>query len=455
MRYKGDFSEGRDNSMYVGQYEPVRIPENGKLHIQKNGYVYWSNSSKWNNEKKQTIDNRVSIGKVIPDLPGMMYPNKKYFDIFGRESTDPERKKTEMMNMLSSLTIENFRGIQKLSMDDMRRLVLLSGNNNVGKSSVLEAIFLMMDHLSPDSFNHMNGFRGLTNPANGVTLWEPLFYQMNPDNRIRIQATRRSDTLSLSYMKDDSYIPALNGGIPKDVAGSFQSSAKRSYTLRFDFRIDGSIDYSETGHFTTSENGTLREIADDNGKKQLMQLTYTSFVNNSFIRTDRAILDRMGKAEINGEKEKLVDFLRRIDPSISDIVTLSVNGVPQLYVNTNRKLLPVQFSGDGINKLLYIVLSIMDAKDGILLVDEIDTGFHYSMYKDLWRIVSEVSRDYHCQVIATTHSYENITGAVDGVKDYPEDFSFYRLGYDKNELKSFRSSYDLLKSALRSDMEVR
>ena len=41
------------------------------------------------------------------------------------------------------------------------------------------------------------------------------------------------------------------------------------------------------------------------------------------------------------------------------------------------------------------------------------------------------------------------------VKDYPEDFSYYRLGYDKEGLKSFRSSYDLLKSALRSDMEVR
>ena len=441
--------------MYVGQYEPVRIPNSGKLHIQKNGYVYWSNVSKWDNEKKRSIDNRVSIGKVIPNQPGMMYPNKKYFDIFGIDVNDKEKEGKEMNNnMLSDLNIKNFRGIQNLSIYDMRRLVLLSGNNNVGKSSVLEAVFFMMDHLSPDSFNRMNGFRGLSVPTNGVSLWEPLFYQMNPDNTISIQATRGKDTLSLSYAKDDSYVPALNGGIPKNVAGSFQSSAKRDYTLRFDFRIEGSIDYSEIGHYTTSENGTLREIA-DHDDKQLMQLTYTSFVNNNFVRTDRAILDRMGKAEINGEKAKLIGFLQRIDPSISDIVTLSINGIPQLYINTNKKLLPVQFSGDGINKLLYIVLSIMDAKNGILLVDEIDTGFHYSMYRDLWKIVSDVSRDYNCQVIATTHSYENIVGAVEGVKDYPEDFSFYRLGYDKEGLKSFRFSYDLLKSALRSDMEVR
>ena len=442
--------------MYVGQFEPVKIPEDGKLHIQKNGYVYWSNASKWDSEKKRNIDNRVSIGKIIPDQPGMMYPNKKYFDIFGIDYIDDVSEGKKMNKLLSNLEIENFRGIQKLSIKDMRRLVLLSGKNNVGKSSVLEAIFLMMDHLSPESFNRMNSFRGLSIQTNGVGLWEPLFYQQNPDNAIKIKAARGQETLTLIYNKDDSFIPAQNANLPKNVAGSFQTSAKRNYTLRFEFKAEGSFDYTELGHFTTSEDGILREIADDNnGEKQLMQLTYTSFINNNFVRTDRTILDRMGKAEINGEKGKLVEFLQRIDPTIKDIVTLSVYGSPQLYINTNGKLLPVQFSGDGINKLLSIVLAIMDARDGLLLIDEIDTGFHYSMYEDLWRIVADVSRDYNCQVIATTHSYENIKGAIEGVKDYPEDFTYYRLGNAKEELKAYRFSYDLLKSALRSDMEVR
>jgi len=441
--------------MFVGQYEPVKLPKYGKLHIQKNGYVYWSNSSKWDNEKKQSIDNRVSIGKVVPDQPDKMYPNRRYFDIFGIKRNDDAKEGSIMKSMLSDLHIENFRGIQALEIKDMRRLVLLSGKNNVGKSSVLEAIFLMMDHLSPDSFHQMNAFRGINLPSNGVGVWEPLFYQMDPDNIIKIQASRGDDTLVLSYSKDDSYIPALGVNIPKEVIGSFQSSAKRNYTLRYEFQVKGSIKYSELGHFTTSENGMLREIAGDTGEKQLMQLSYTSFINNNLIRTDRSVLDRMGRAEINGEKEKIIGFLQHIEPSLSDIVTLSVNGVPQLYINTCKKLIPIQFSGDGINKLLQIILNIMDAKDGILLVDEIDTGFHYSMYEDLWKIISNVSHDYNCQVIATTHSYENIMGAIDGTQDCPEDFSFYRLGYGKEGLQSYRFSYDLLKSALRSDMEVR
>ena len=57
--------------------KPVPIPEGGRIRIQKNKYVYWYDESKWDNEKKQTVDNRVSIGQLDPNNPGMIIPNKK------------------------------------------------------------------------------------------------------------------------------------------------------------------------------------------------------------------------------------------------------------------------------------------------------------------------------------------------------------------------------------------
>ena len=440
--------------MYVGQNDPVELPSDGKLHIQKNGYVYWSNSSRWDKEKRRSVDNRVSIGKLVPDNPKLMYPNRKYFDIFGVVS-EGKKDDIDMGHMLKNLDIENFRGIKSLKIKDMRRIVLLSGKNNVGKSSILEAIFFIMDHLSPDSFNRMNSFRGMSIFANDPSAWEPLFYQMNPGHDIQIRLERRADTLALRYSKDDSYIPAQSNELPQNIASSFRSSAQRSYTLRFDFNIQGSDEYSETGHFSISENGLLRELADKKQGEQLLQLTYTIFLNNGLVRSDRSVPDRMGRAEMDGRKGEVIDCLKLIDSSVSDIVTLSVNGIPQLFVRTADGLLPVQFSGDGINKLLQIVLSIMDARDGIVLIDEVDTGFHYSMYPALWEIISRISKDCNCQVVATTHSYENILAAVEGIKDCAEDFAYYRLGYDDRELKSYRYNYDLLKSAFRSNMEIR
>ena len=61
--------------------KPVPIPEGGRIRIQKEMYVYWYDESKWDNEKKQTVDNRVHIGKLDPDNPGMIFPNKNYGSI--------------------------------------------------------------------------------------------------------------------------------------------------------------------------------------------------------------------------------------------------------------------------------------------------------------------------------------------------------------------------------------
>jgi AAA15 family ATPase/GTPase len=159
--------------------------------------------------------------------------------------------------------------------------------------------------------------------------------------------------------------------------------------------------------------------------------------------------------ELQDKKSVIIKVLQELDPDITDILTLSIEGMTQLYLRVKGQLIPLQFAGDGVAKILNICLAIMEKKNGLVLIDELETGFHFSMYSKIWKMIDRLSQESNCQVIATTHSYENIIGAMEGLKDYPEDFSFYRLGYDKNGLKSFRFSYDLLKSALRSDMEVR
>ena len=82
--------------------------------------------------------------------------------------------------MINSLYIENFRGLQNLKIENMKRMTLISGKNNIGKSTVLEALFLLMDHSSSDSLTRQNIFRGSASVGN-VSLWEPLFFNMNPE----------------------------------------------------------------------------------------------------------------------------------------------------------------------------------------------------------------------------------------------------------------------------------
>jgi AAA15 family ATPase/GTPase len=63
--------------------------------------------------------------------------------------------------MFRSLSICGFRGFQDLRVDDLDRFSLFLGPNNVGKTAVLEAIFLMAGPTNPDLPLRVNAFRGI------------------------------------------------------------------------------------------------------------------------------------------------------------------------------------------------------------------------------------------------------------------------------------------------------
>ena len=121
-----------------------------------------------------------------------------------------------------------------------------------------------------------------------------------------------------------------------------------------------------------------------------------------------------------------------------------------------EKLLPLKLAGDGINKLLFLILTIVENPNSLVLIDEIETGFHYSMYSKLWKILAIAARENNCQIIATPHSYECIDGVIEGVgPEEAEDFCYFRIERNEGESKAFRYSGSLLRTAIHSNMEVR
>ena len=61
-------------------------------------------------------------------------------------------------------------------------------------------------------------------------------------------------------------------------------------------------------------------------------------------------------------------------------------------------------TGQGFNRLLILASVIIDSAGGIVLIDEIENGLHYSVLADVWRIVVRTAKDYKVQIFATTHS---------------------------------------------------
>lgn len=352
--------------------------------------------------------------------------------------------------MIQHIEIENYKAFKKLNMDDLRRITLISGKNNIGKSTLLEAIFLHIDHNAADSFIKVNGFRG-ANATGALSVWTPLFYRMDTSKTIKIAVQDEEGTAVLAYSRDDHYRPEKAEGVSEDIVREFHNASMGSYSIKYSFEKG---DFVEDGHFLLNGNDFWRQFKSNRKDNGTMAAWPTKYFNAAFARMDDSLMNGIGKLELEGKKNEIIDILKIMDPDVKDIVTISVEGATYLYLRYDNRMVPLRQSGDGMIKLLNICLSMIENASGLILVDEIETGLHYSMYGEFWRIISQISKKVNCQVIATTHSYEMIS-AIRGSNELQDDFAYYRLGKKNEDTIAYRYDYAMLDSALDAEMEVR
>jgi predicted ATPase len=117
---------------------------------------------------------------------------------------------------------------------------------------------------------------------------------------------------------------------------------------------------------------------------------------------------------------------------------------------------PIGYAGEGLVRLLKIILAMTWVEQGLVLVDEIENGVHYSVQEAFWRALAGAAREFDCQVIATTHSYEILRAAHAGLQSlFEPDFRYIRLERKGAETKAVTFTYENLGTALEAMWEVR
>ena len=103
-----------------------------------------------------------------------------------------------------------------------------------------------------------------------------------------------------------------------------------------------------------------------------------------------------------------------------------------------------------------IALALVNARDGILLVDKIESGLHYSVQADMWRLVFETARRLNIQVFATTHSWDCIQGFQQAAQEDEQSAGFLvRLGRRQGNVVATVYSEEELAIVTREQIEVR
>ena len=356
-----------------------------------------------------------------------------------------------------TLKIENFRGIKSLEIDDLARVNLFVGRNNCGKTSVLESAFLLTGMSNPTVLSMIENLRGLL--LDGSSDLKNFFYNQKYTEGFRLFGRQRTGNRELNVVpiygafNVGQLFPAPSNSpgttrerdaIQTGVLSSATDQSLNGLKFRFTHSAKENRQYEATMSLAKSGDTPFNFQLD----KDYKETTHIWFLGRSY---GPNMVDRMLNEK---RKDVLVSSLQSIEPKVRDI-RIGLNGIVMVDIGMDN-FLPINHLGDGIVHILNILSTIYWARNEILLIDEIENGFHVSSVKHLWEMVLESSKQNNTQIFMTTHSSDVIKGlriALQGKSDSVA--CFWLSKFDDDRIKAYRYPPDRLEKALDAGIDIR
>jgi len=356
--------------------------------------------------------------------------------------------------MYKKIKIENFRGINNLELNNLRQFNLFVGKNNCGKTSLLESIFIISNPAYPYSTVWVNNLRGyiITQPYS----WTVLFKKMDIEFPIRLTGEilkpKGIRTLTIKIL------PGKNDVQPAHEMLDFLQKSSRGEPL--DKIIGLSIEFSiskNRGKKQTYESkirlGKEYKLESDPPRSYTETLK-SSFLTPTNLRTNMTA--RYSEILVRKQEERILKILKTVEPHL---ISLFIGAENILYCDMGfTKLLPLSTAGEGLNNLLAIILAIYETSGGVVLIDEIENGLHYSTQEILWEAVFEAAIAFDVQVFAATHSYENVkafNAAYEKLADKGDKIRLFRIETKEDKVRMVDYNHEMIDIAIERDWEVR
>lgn len=357
--------------------------------------------------------------------------------------------------MIKKFSIRNFKCFREITIKSWERINLVAGKNNVGKTALLEAIWLHEGAHNAQLAFAVQKFRGI-NAFDSKNFLKELFAEFRTGPGITLEAEYQDGkSLGLRILQEEAGEP-----VPIDTE-TVESGSTRSVSPKLIFEA------TEGGNVLCKSEFFLGvDAGDPQGKlipfflggHQSLRPTAV-FVSSGLSKEERNKVNgtRFSEQVEKKRKGEILDSLRLICPELKKI-DLSKRG-NEFYVGGDigyDRMLPLSLMGEGVERYLTFVLSILFGENGIVLIDEIENGFHYSIYNKIWRNLARLARKYNVQIIATTHSHECVEAAHKSFKeDEKYDFLLHRLDRVGDSLDDVTYDQETLEVALNTDLEVR
>ena len=365
--------------------------------------------------------------------------------------------------MYSSIRIQGYRGLDSFRMEGLGRVNLLVGTNNSGRTSILECIELLRSAGKPHVLWSIAGRRGeFVNEEHGQPPPGPrrevldishLFANRELRGAIQIEADLSTDDHPAGWNdKVTMYVEDLSSS-PNDESDADDNGESLLLRVKWsEAEDDYKASVTEDGFLF----GPLRHMRVRDGAGQGVQFVRTSRM------TPGDVVRTFSKFVLTPRHETIRQALRIVEPNVQDLAPIAdyrarfsrdAPGGVVLRLRGVEDRVPIGSMGDGMWHMLGLALSIANADGGVLLIDEIDTGLHYSVMKGMWRMLSKAATARSVQVFATTHSRDCWESLAAIAQSDGGDVTIQRIDRSRGEAVTF--SREAIVVAAERNIEVR
>lgn len=371
---------------------------------------------------------------------------------------------------LPDLSIAGFRGIEQLSIGRLGRVTLLAGRNGVGKTTVLDAVRVHAARGRPmvlhDLLERREEFVAALDEEHDrvvVPDYTALFHgrRAAPGAPIRIGSGSGGADLEIARVPPGELSPDQRELFAEHAPEADVEAVKIIY--RGEERLLPSLplvkdarsaNWSRRLYFRSLQRGF------DDSKWPVIEC---EALGPGLPSNGR--LARFWDSVALTEKEDL--SLRALQLIGDDIERVAVVGDDERrYSGDGRRVVvklkghsrPVSLKslGDGVTRVFAVGLALANSRDGFLVIDEAENGIHHALQPDFWTMVLRAAQQNNVQVLATTHSWDCVTGfARAAVQVSGAAGVLVRLERDGERVRAVEYSEEDLQTAAEQGIEVR
>ena len=315
---------------------------------------------------------------------------------------------------IEGIDVIRFRGIKDLDLQGLNHVNIVAGDNNSGKTSILEAINLLKNPRELYNLVRTPLLREEGNRLYSLSIFDSFLNMLSKDSlgiHIEAYSERVGEIVIRLYGEMKELLLDKNEIQGRETMNGVDEIETMAYVGKYE------------SHINSASKQYPIEFTGYTAYNKLPK-TMGNMLNIVYLSPSRHLIGNniSNIVKSTSYKDLCVYLLQLFDEEIEDILYVKNDLYPKLIESIRHKklgVMPLSTYGDGIKKVISLANGIALAKDGVLMIDEVETSIHKKYYENIFAFLIKACKQYNVQLFMTTHNQEAID-AILATQEYAE-----------------------------------